>query len=572
MKKQCLLFLSIILSMAGCGRDRSGGGEAVDKTRSQLYVHNFDGGYGHEWLTDLKAAFEQKYKETSFEEGKKGVQVLISNDKTTGDNLLKDIPGSNYNVYFCESVFYYDYLAANVMADISDVVNTDLSAWGDTGTILDKFSEQQKSYFKASDNKYYGIPHYEGFFGITYDIKLWNDEKLYIAADPDKSEEKVDALYDGDDICTVRNLTQTKSKGPDGVAGTSDDGFPATYKELADLMVIMKAKNVVPFSWTGKYQGEYNNKLMAALTADYEGAEQTKILFNFEGTATNLVESISTEGEVTKKAPTEITEETGYKTFGTAGRYYALKFMEQIVKDSHYYGDKSFKNTESHTEAQQTYLLSNPEQGLGKSPIAMFPEGNYWENEAANSGTFEFAAKQYGNEWSRENRQIKMLPFPKATDELVGSKTTLLSTLNSLCFINKNSTGVKLELAKLFLIMANTNESLANFNVKTNAPKAISYTLSPEQYAQLNMYGKSVYDLYHNSDVVQEISTNRVFINNTLELEMSASFVAKVGGQDLNNLVKEMCPQYTPNSKNSKTLFAGLSNHFSASYWDKFIH
>ena len=96
--------------------------------------------------------------------------------------------------------------------------------------------------------------------------------------------------------------------------------------------------------------------------------------------------------------------------------------------------------------------------------------------------------------------------------------------------------------------------------------------MSPEQYAQLNMYGKSVYDLYHNSDVVQEISTNRVFINNTLELGMSSSFVAKVGGQDLNNLVKEMCPQYTPNSKNSKTLFVGLSNHFSASYWDKFIH
>ena len=176
MKKYTLLFLTTFLLLTGCRHENhnsdDGVDEKIDKSRTQLYVSNFNGGYGDSWLRQLKKKFEEKYKDESFENDKLGVQVVIDNSKTQGNHLLATIPTSNNNVFFCESVFYYDYLNAGVMADISDVVNTDLAAYGDSGTILDKFSDAQKSFYQTAEGKVFGIPHYEGFYGLTYDLKL----------------------------------------------------------------------------------------------------------------------------------------------------------------------------------------------------------------------------------------------------------------------------------------------------------------------------------------------------------------------------------------------------------------
>ena len=573
MKKYTLLFLTTFLLLTGCRHENynsdDGVDEKIDKSRTQLYVSNFNGGYGDSWLRQLKKKFEEKYKDESFENDKLGVQVVIDNSKTQGNHLLATIPTSNNNVFFCESVFYYDYLNAGVMADISDVVNTDLAAYGDSGTILDKFSDAQKSFYQTAEGKVFGIPHYEGFYGLTYDLKLWEDKKLYIAADPDKAG-KVNALYDGDEIALCRNASQVKSNGPDGKAGTSDDGFPATYKEFADVMAIMVKKGITPITWSGKYQLEYNAKFLAALAADYEGAEQLPLQFNYNGTATNLVEKIPNSGVITKKEATTINNATGYKTFESAGRYYALKFMEQIVSNPKYFGERSFVATEDHLGAQQTYLLSYPEEAIRGNAIAMLPEGNYWENEAANSGTFDYAETNYGSEYSRANRRIAMMPLPKATEEQVGEKTTLLGFLNSLCFLNKNCDELHLRLGKEFLIMANTNESLAEFNVITNAPKAIKYTLSEEQYNSLNCFGKSVYDLAKNGNLVQAVTNNQIYANDVLNLDFSSTFQSKVGSTVYNNPVKEMCTKTTASTKTAEVLFNGIRDNYNEAYWSKY--
>ena len=53
--------------MVACG---GGGGEQVDDTKTQLYVSNYDGGFGDEWLYSAKAKFEKLYENKSFEDGK----------------------------------------------------------------------------------------------------------------------------------------------------------------------------------------------------------------------------------------------------------------------------------------------------------------------------------------------------------------------------------------------------------------------------------------------------------------------------------------------------------------------
>ena len=60
----------------GPGGNTPGGGdtgitEEVDTARTQLYVSNFNGGYGDEWLKTLKTRFEEFYKDTELEPAKR---------------------------------------------------------------------------------------------------------------------------------------------------------------------------------------------------------------------------------------------------------------------------------------------------------------------------------------------------------------------------------------------------------------------------------------------------------------------------------------------------------------------
>ena len=61
--------------------DNPGGGgntEKIDTSRTQLYVFNFYGGYGSDWLTAAKARYEELHKDDVYEDGKKGIQIIIS--------------------------------------------------------------------------------------------------------------------------------------------------------------------------------------------------------------------------------------------------------------------------------------------------------------------------------------------------------------------------------------------------------------------------------------------------------------------------------------------------------------
>ena len=63
------LVLLSVLVVAGC-RDRSTvGGEEIDYDRTQLYVSNFNGGVGTEWLYKVKTLYEELHADDVYEVG-----------------------------------------------------------------------------------------------------------------------------------------------------------------------------------------------------------------------------------------------------------------------------------------------------------------------------------------------------------------------------------------------------------------------------------------------------------------------------------------------------------------------
>ena len=493
LRKGLALALAAIacVPVVGCGDPSSSGSadKPVDKTKVQLHVSNFNGGVGHDWLDAHIKRFEEDYKDYEFIPGTKGVQVWVTNHKSGITELGSKLGNAKEDVYFLEGVNYYDAISQGYFLDITDIVTEPLTEYGETGSIEDKLYDSQVDFYKTENGKYYGLPHAQSPTLITYDADLFNSKKLYLSADGKFNKKSTDSGL---------------SKGVDDVAGTYDDGLPATYEEFYALCDTMKTRGVAPMLWSGQYEF-YMTRFAKELRADFDGDEAMNA-YDFDGTATKLVESIDANGNITYRDPVRITQQNGYEVYSSASYYYTFDFFEKIYKGN-YYHSKSFNKNLSHMDAQSFFLYSS--NTPGENPVGMLVEGLYWVNEA--QATFEEMSSYKG--MSLQERNIKIMPLPKATAEQVGEKTTLVDSLNQLAFISAYVPEERKELAKTFLQYCTTQKSLEEFIVETGLTRNFDVDYSGV-YDLLCPYSKSLIDLLSTSNYIMPASETEVFRKN----------------------------------------------------------
>ena len=269
--------------------------------------------------------------------------------------------------------------------------------------------------------------------------------------------------------------------------------------------------DVTPFIWSGQFGKAYMNYLFSALYADYEGNE-VKTAFSFNGTLTHIVKSVN--GDVVEFEPaTEINNENGYLAFKSAGYYYSLKFVERMLSDTDYYSANLNSNAHSHTQAQMDYVLSEFDQKFNQNgkPIAMFVEGNYWENEAKDYGVFD-RVKKYGK--SAADCRYAYMPVPKVNEDLVGTKCTTGEGLGNISFISSRIAPEKVDLAKEFLKFCYTDENLERFTQISGVRRALKYNVTAAD--SMSNYSKSIADLKNseNTVVTYMVSDNPLYLQN----------------------------------------------------------
>ena len=101
-KKQILAMACALIALgnfAACGGGNTSDLESIDTTKSQLRIGNFDGGVGTQWLNEAIDRFEELYKDKSFEDGKKGVQILVDRHKGVDVNQFAN---QDIDIYFLE--------------------------------------------------------------------------------------------------------------------------------------------------------------------------------------------------------------------------------------------------------------------------------------------------------------------------------------------------------------------------------------------------------------------------------------------------------------------------------------
>jgi hypothetical protein len=528
--------------------------ENIDTTKSQLFISNYNGGYGSDWINAVKTRFEQEYATTSFQDGKVGVQLMIDNNKNTGIDIFSTASSSINEVFFAGNMFYYDWVGSNKFLNITDIIEAE-NIKDDNKTIESKMSDEQISYYKTNKNEYYAIPHYSSFCGINYDIDLFEFKKLYYAKNGVESENYALDMetYGGYGGTVIYTGEGEKSAGPDGLHGTDDDGLPATYDEFFALCSYMQTrKGVTPFVWSGKYASYYIDYFLASLMADYEGYDQTMLNYTFEGKATNLI-SVSSQGTITALEEIDINSSNGWQVYSQAGRYYALEFLENIIKGN-YVLTSSFGST-SHIDAQTTFLKSS----YNNEPIAFLIEGTWWENEAKN--TFKYMEQNYGDEYSKTNRRIGFLPLPKTSNDKIANESTLVNTDTSLAFIKANIDNSKILLAKTFLQFCNTDLSLQEYTSIVGFPKSIKYELDNTQYNKLSHYEKQIWDYNKNAKIVHPLSKNPIFLSNQYSFVLYNTFDTAVFNNALSAIYN--------GDATAISFFNGIKAKYNESSWQQ---
>lgn len=485
--------------LAGCGAKRT---NEVDANRTTLYVGNFNGGIGDEWLKNAITKFEEKYKDTSFEEGKTGVQVLIGdNNKTTmvGPELEKIISTSQNEVFFTESVYYYDWISKGLIADITDAVTNPLSEFGEDKAIKDKM-EAYVSEAMTVDGKIYALPFWEGYYGLVYNATLFDEKGWYLTDDG-----------------SFTNKSGKLGKGPDGKAGTYDDGMPATYDDFFALLGKINKDNVTPIQWAGA-SSDYFTWLMGALFADYEGYDDLMLNYNLEG-ETDLVKlnTVDADKLTYQTEKVKINAKNGYELARQEGFLYALSFAERLLQGSGYFDTNSCLSGSFKQQDAQLAFVRNATTTNNK-PVAMLLDGSWWENEAGNA-----FKETYGSKATKHDNQMEMkwMPLPKATKKQVGSENIMVSPLDSYCFINANIAENKLDVAKKFLQFCHTDAMMAEFTETTGVVKPYAYDVDT---SKLTPFVASVVEASKNSKVVFPKSNNEVYRFGAINLRLANLF------------------------------------------------
>ena len=506
---------SSAFAFTGCGREDGPQGEKADADKTQLFIQNFDGGGGSQWLYDVKERFEEKYKDVSFENGKMGVQLMITPNKVVGTAFSPKT--SSHEVVFIEAMSYFDYAAAGDMLDISDVAAEVFAQ--DGVSIEEEYYKALTALDKDGDGKgeVYALPHYEFYGGVAYNKNIWNDYGFYFAGD-----ENGYPIVEGDSF-EYTDATGTLSRGPDRIKGTSDDGLPETWEEYLDMCDYMLARSVTPLIITGQHHSYFYYFLYSAVSA-LGGYDELKAAISYDG-AVDYVTSIEKNasaplGYTYTTEHAEIQNSNGYLGSQTESKFVALaaaeKLQAKVGNKYKYFYQPALLNTTSHLDAQEYYINSQ----YNNTPIAMLIDGSWWENEATEA--FESLAK-VDPSYSKMNSNYGWMPLPTSVDVASRKDDSLVLTdydlIRAYAFINANIAPQKVQLAKDFLKFCYTKEELQRYTQSTGLAKGLQYEITESNYNAMSPFSKDLWNYRASRKIVRPITDNPLVIYEAIGLD-----------------------------------------------------
>ena len=509
MKKIGTSVLSLTLAIAcfaGCGGGSGGGGgggtSGGSKSATEIEFLNYRGCAGEEWIQSAAKRFETLKSEESYEENKKGVKINVSTVKQIPYTTLNS---EGYDIYIGENkANIYEMASSGFLMDVGEVVSG----------IESKIRPEAKRRMKAADGKYYALPSYEWYTGVSYDQDFFENKDLYIAS-PEVGGREYSSKFGK--IKFVNSSDDRKSCGPDGEYGTSDDGLPSSLQEFLILCSAIKEEGGrAPFTIAGSCL-DYAFFLVDALWASMAGKEQISAIYSLNTNGKKTVEVVTGytdedlfyQGSGIKRPTTEmiaIDETNGYKIYDMASRYYALGALEVIYKEGWFSEYEFNRSTISNIVAQSNFV--------NKASSGMLYDASFWCSESVRNGHFELYKKTHPD---NPERNVSFMPMPTTLETPVtegnGKKRAIFDLGATLMFVSKrveNNAGKKRAVTD-FLKFLYSDAELAAFTESTGLAIPMEYSYDENK---LNDYFKKLNAIREESDIIYFSSESELVLKN----------------------------------------------------------
>lgn len=481
--------------------------EEIDPDKKQVYVGVTMSGLGRAWIDELDRLYELENP---------GIQIIVDykTSEFSSGELKRSMADIRQDVIFTNSFRYMDLIqnpeTGTLLEDITDIV-----VEGGENSIYNSMTNKTdiNNYGTLENPTFYTVPYFSSTYGMVYDRDMFEYyELLNLECTDDLSST---SAYKGAKYSGIDGIqgTQDDNAGPDGVTGSYDDGLPGTWEDFKILLDVLVEKGIVPFTFSAKEKG-YQNRFLSSIWASYEGKENYELLVELEGDYNGKT--------ITPQNAWELSQQNGKLAALTVAEHLTKGGIDQGKETSKYLSNKTQKGaSHSAVNAQVEFINSWPGTLAGYSnakPIAFLIEGDWWEYEAKDSGTFEDCVAEFGDDkWGYGERNFAYFPFPKFIGtEGIPDQTNMMTTMGSnvsdssaVAFVNKYS-DVKEE-AKAFLQFCCTPRANAIFTQQTGMMKPFTYSLSEAQFNSLTPYQQSIWSLSHeeNSKVERAVATSR---------------------------------------------------------------
>ncbi|MBQ7913647.1 MAG: hypothetical protein IJ506_02460 [Clostridia bacterium] len=541
MKKKQFLALALGGMMAfgtvaaGCGDTGASNGKTTE-----LRVTLSSGGIGSQWLQNAMDRFEKLKANESYAEGKTGVKFKEPIEAVTPPT---DLSTEANHIFFVEQKDRVTVEAANgTWMDLTDVIQSKEYETRDSEAISieDKLTPTVRSTLKIGD-KYYGLPHYEYYGGLTYDIDLFegkrngarddDGQKLYLAAEGASDTTEYTSQKFGCTIHLVNDLSD-KSCGPDGQFDTVDDGLPTSYAEFFTLCEYMQEEGWQPVQMTGMHIN-YSNLFMMGVWAQLAGDRMTTY-FSLDGeievvtgeTEENLFPGI----DYIKKPKTELVTVADtvntQAVFNMVERYYAQAVLTIIEREG-FFSDDANTETVDHHDTHYNYLLSGFDTTYPVTPFLI--EGSFWHNESKLNGDFDLFYYDYNYV---KSRNVGWMSLPVTMDETIEENDekahaiVLPDIAGAWCYANaKYEKDPELSAAiKDFIAFLYSDAELSHFTAETGLARSVDYQLLETDEDSMPEFYKNLWQARVDGTVIINGSTATAYEEISGELRLSPPY------------------------------------------------
>lgn len=481
MKKLSKIFAGIlalglsVTSFVGCG------GQVVEQSdvpsnpeATVIYMSVYSGGFGSEWARKAATAFNNSQTDYF-------VSILPDNKDDLSTIQSKIESKTTQADVFMAANDIEEMANRGLLMDVSDLY-TETDANGKTlkDHIID-FKDWE--YSLKYNGKYYGIPHNDELISAVYDHELFASKGWLMTDD------------DG-------NLTA----GKDGKTGTYDDGLPISMSDWDDMVGNILSDGVMPYVYSGKFSF-YTNYFMLNIWAQYTGAENFKLNYTFDGDFYS-VETGNT---------TTITTENGYLLASLdGGRRPAYEFAYKTLNDKRLVHPKSFLSS-THTDAQNYFVLGYKEAS-GNPRSAILFDGIWWQNEARPIFNALEEEKEYNYAYGKHDYRLLLAPNAEGGYGVDGNgKGSVVTTLGNCVVFAQKTTDTKKEAAvKAWMRYLYSDECSRMYTTTCGGVRPYKYSLTADEYASLNPFVKSVWDVYSDYENIKIVRVPLLIKSNSI--------------------------------------------------------